>query len=501
LRRLLALSALPLAYLFLALSCRIPALVAPYRGLAYLFNGYLVALGEKIHFAEHPGIPFTLLIGLLVRLRAALLSAGEPFLAIHLVQRHEEIFAWVSSAFPVLNALSMLAFGYLVSKAWELKHSLVAQALLFASPQVVAMSTLLKPEALTISMACLGSLFLLSILRDAVLPLFLGTVFSWKLNYLPFALLALKQKGHWKPLATGLASVAIAISYFYFVQGSCFTCPVSDFVNNKLLGQSGDSSGSEPVSSMSDLLSYYALFCICGAVVIGGLLAAAKGFCFRAAHLRSPLLVALFLFFLVGLVVAVYPKHLHYFFPALGLLPALYLLSIQRAPEIGPALNGFLVAMLIASSSLTYGESTRIRAHVRAEMAGMRDLDALLSRYAECYFFMNEIAWSTPINLYHANINTNQKFRAELSTLYPRHFLTREGEEFFNLSEDPQENVLQKAESESACLVLHYIADGESRRDLESKLAKTFGKPTIVSAIKGNQIVFYPGKRSVKPPR
>ncbi|HEY8279200.1 MAG TPA: hypothetical protein VIH99_06240, partial [Bdellovibrionota bacterium] len=202
-----ALVALPVLYVLLAFALRLPVGQLPSLSaisLPYLFNGFLASWGERFYFNGHPGMPLTLFVALFLRIWHFFQAGGQPFTQNFFLDRHEEILTFVTTVIPLLNACMLFTFGLLARRKFSLRQVVVAQALFFLSPRVLSLSTHLRPEALSVSLACLNTLLLLGILSPRILPTFLATLVALKHTYGIYLVELLLLKKWWKILA-GLA--------------------------------------------------------------------------------------------------------------------------------------------------------------------------------------------------------------------------------------------------------------------------------------------------------
>lgn len=444
----LALLALPLAYLALALYLRPTGASLPkvsYISLPYLLNGLLAGAGEKIRFTDHPGTPMILLLGALIRVKYFFVGQGRPVTLPNLIEFRERFLDLFSLFIPLANALCFFLFGLLARKKFALPHVLVAQALCLLSPAVVILSTHVRPESFHVAIASLNSLFLLELLPKFLLPLFLGTLISLKLFYLPFlpALLLIR-----KPKVAALALLAtlgLAALYFQFLHDPCITClgerysqmlwdtlfrhpPRPEYA---VLPKNAETRITAGELFANSLAIYTTL-----ALVLTGIIFSWKKN--PKEPWLSPLRLALLIFAASTGAALLHPINFYYFFPALELMQAIYLLLAERFQQRA-VLAWCVSGLLLLNSLFLYASFTKAKAENLQAAREQAQQDSVRSRYPHCLFFYSGQPRWEPAHLNRAFQSAgHSELRKSFQAVYPRDFVyLKEEGEFFDLEDRP----------------------------------------------------------------
>jgi hypothetical protein len=176
-----------------------------------------------------------------------------------------------------------------------------------------------------------------------------------------------------------------------------------------------------PVSYITWSTSYNHLLVALFAFSLGGLGVFTAFRRREGGELVTPLRIVLVMFFAEILLVAIHPVQLYYFFAALELLPALYLLVSEQWPQSSSRLMagtlGVLVLNLVAVGA-EFGivaeaeKNSRIQYEARAQAIG---------QYPGCsiVYDVDTMSWK-PVDLFRANQYVNFRLGGALSARYPQ---------------------------------------------------------------------------------
>ena len=191
----------------------------------YLINGLNCALlhFNRIGHTDHPGTPFQLFIGLIIRI--TYLFAGKESISIDVLQRPEFYFGAVSIALTILQAGLVLAIGKIGIKNNPLTNILILQLTPFYHQILLNLNGRCNPDRFLIIVTLL---FIVVLLKYALnnkpnqlkLAIWSGVVmglgFATKINYLPILILPLFLLSNWKHrgiyAGSGILSLTIFIS-------------------------------------------------------------------------------------------------------------------------------------------------------------------------------------------------------------------------------------------------------------------------------------------------
>ncbi|HEY8278830.1 MAG TPA: hypothetical protein VIH99_04360, partial [Bdellovibrionota bacterium] len=358
----ISIAILPLAFAALSLSQMLSPQLLSIRSFIsypYLFNGFLVALGERVHYIGHPGIPFSLLLGVVVRITHALLPAAGPISAASLLIEHEKILAVISPFLALLNSAALFIFGLRARRKFSLLHVLVAQALFFISPHVVQMSTHLRPDALIVAISCINALFLLDLLPLHAFPFFLGTLLSMKHVFISFVAELVLFKNFFRAMLALVITASTYAVYGLYLDFPCLACEGADYLRiywNRLLGRHVPHQESDFYLSANSWATYIRpteLFMNSGALAITLLVGAVGVYAALrpqpGKNLLSPLRVAVMVFLSQIALMLIYPLKFYFLFPAFGLVPLVYLLTVERFPEVATVLARVVSGLLLVN--------------------------------------------------------------------------------------------------------------------------------------------------------
>jgi hypothetical protein len=182
----------------------------------YILNGLLFATRGHIHYMDHPGVPVSLIAGILIWLKG--FFSTNPILD-DVLLRPDFYHAYLGNITLGINCGAIFAFGiYLLRRNVALWFIIFAQFLFFISVfQIIWFSGRLLPEGLMLALGAVLGIVWLSQLNGKERPIFfgviLGTAISIKINFLPFLLLLLGYRA-WKACIISFLS-SLGVFYIY----------------------------------------------------------------------------------------------------------------------------------------------------------------------------------------------------------------------------------------------------------------------------------------------
>lgn len=453
----LCLSLMPALLVSLALDTRIPV---PGNSLHndpdwyYLGNSLQLALGQRAYMMEHPGMPLYVAGAIFLWLKVNLFPASaEPDMLAEVFLHSPDYHQYLGNFGLALTSLVLFAYGLVLQRKYvPLWVAVACQGLFLWAPNGLYFAGRWMPEGVAILLGAAYGLFYLAHLENArgaassaALGGFLGLVTAVKLNYFPFALLAVLRG--WKGFLVSAATAGTVFGAFMLTlwPERAVWLPVYFFrmlVNDGVYGsgEPGQPGPGEMLVNLGKIGADHSL-----ALQQLGWAAAIAVLAFFLSlrwKERRPRWVMLAGLVMVIMNVIGQAKHpaARYSLPIFVFVPSLVAAfwAMERAKWAKGIMALAVAGMVAGGARQAWTEHTNLSSEAEAVFAQEKEIERHLSARPECLHLFHDSGASYRISNFSANALAGGAFSERLSALYPRTWIYRiQDQTFFRYTGSP----------------------------------------------------------------
>lgn len=421
----IAIAIVPAVFLFLAFSVPIEprgVRFLSFNSYTYLFNGYLLTLGEKFPFFEHPGFP-------LIYLNAALIKSyeffyfTEPISISVFLDNFEYFYIFCVQVLWALVAISLYFFGWFTLKKYPLPIVIPAQFLFIGSVNSVSGLSALTPELLLPFFGVLNALVVLKIFSLSWLPPILASMVILRLNFLPTLAEIFLFRGVKRQIyAFSFTVFCMAIYAVRF--GGDFSSIEFIFERAMSVVQGGSETEADVYRSRlwNDIIWNLGIFYFFFLILVVFTWSPARKYFLKERRLvicSAVILLTLFQFYLR-------PVHVRYLYSILFLMPIL-LLDLWSAlrPPLYKSLLLLMTYFFIGVSLVLFWQKNREDALWSLKQRQQSKREAgILDSNSECLFLSSGGSGRRLMDLFLVNSVLENRFSKDLYRKYPNAFFS-----------------------------------------------------------------------------